>query len=173
MVLKLLASLALIGSSTAAGFLIAGSFAARPEQIRSFQAALEMLETEIGYTRTPLVEALERVGAIAVAPAGPTLRRAAALLRQNPGREPGDAWREAVGWIYPETALSPTDRQVLEQMSPYLGASDRDDQLRHLRVTMTRLKQLEEEARGEAQRNQRMWQYLGVLTGTAIVLILL
>jgi len=50
--------------------------------------------------------------------------------------------------------------------------SDRVNQSRQLQVTLTRLDGLERDARDAQKRNERLWQYLGVLTGLLVVILL-
>lgn len=71
-----------------------------------------------------------------------------------------------------KSAFRPEDYEVLEEFGKTLGMSDRVNQSRQLQVTLTRLDGLERDARDAQKRNERLWQYLGVLTGLLVVILL-
>jgi stage III sporulation protein AB len=63
--------------------------------------------------------------------------------------------------------------EVLLGLSEVLGASGRADQVRHLALARERLAGQEARAAAERARYERLARYMGVLSGAALVLILL
>ena len=60
--LKIVGSLVVLCTSTILGFYYAGIYVERVKQIRGIQYALNILESEIVYTSTPLADAFKNVG---------------------------------------------------------------------------------------------------------------
>jgi len=61
--LKIAGCLLIISAGSFAGISLARNYARRPGELRNMITALQMLETEISYTATPLPEALTRMAA--------------------------------------------------------------------------------------------------------------
>ncbi|MBO7743982.1 stage III sporulation protein AB [Paenibacillus sp. MWE-103] len=170
---KLIGAALIIFAGTMIGWLQAARYAARPNQIRQLIHALQRLETEIGYGFTPLPEAIARCAAHVPEPA-------ASLLRDVNGRlggagEPSfrESWEAAVAAIWPNTAMRQPEQAALVRLGHNLGISDREDQLKHLKLAAQQLAFEEEAARQDSARYAKMWRSLGVLTAALIVILIL
>ncbi|HLN65194.1 MAG TPA: stage III sporulation protein AB, partial [Symbiobacteriaceae bacterium] len=116
------------------------------------------------------LQAAARAGGSAV---GPLFAETARRLVSGEGMTPGDALREVWQRGAGGTALRPDDLAVLMALAGVLGASGRADQVRHLALARERLAGEEARAQEERQRYERLARYLGVLSGAALVLILI
>lgn len=170
--LKLLGAVLVLVTSSLAGFCVARGFSRRPGELQSLRASLQMLETEITYTATPLAEAMERVGARAEPGIATLFLRAGEELRAMSGCNAQEAWDRALLALYSTTALRPVDLSILRQLGASLGVSDRQDQSKHLRLAMEQLGVQMNRAAEEAGRQVKLWNYLGFLGGLAIILLL-
>jgi stage III sporulation protein AB len=170
--LKILGCALILLAGGGAGMTMAGHYARRPRDLRSLQAALKMLETEITYTATPLPEALGRVAERAGPRLAPLFNRAREELLSPSGRTAREAWESALKAFYPTSALVPSDLAVLRQLGPALGISSVQDQSKHLHLAMEQLGVEMARAEEEASRYVRLWNYLGFLGGLALVLML-
>lgn len=170
---KWLGSALVIFACSAAGFQVAARYGRRPPELAALQTGLALLVTEVEYGATPLPEALRRSGSAAGARVGLLFAETADRLEAGGGITAGEAFAAALGSGMAQTHLQPEDRSILEALAPVLGASGRADQVRHLRLALERLAAAEARARDERQRYERMARYLGVLSGAALVLILL
>lgn len=83
-----------------------------------------------------------------------------------------DAFAVALEHTKGATALRQADFDVLQEFGSTLGTSDRVHQTKHFVATFAELQRLEEEARDAQRRNERLWQYLGVLCGLLLLIIL-
>jgi len=171
-VFKLIGSLLILGVSSLLGFRVAAAYARRPTELRALQTALAVLTTEIEYGATPLPDALRQAGRAVGAPVCTLLTDAAGRMESGGGITGGEALQQALGRFAPESHLRPADLTVLQALVPVLGASDRRDQVRHLRLAVERLVGAEAQAADERQRYERMYKYVGVLSGLLVVLIL-
>lgn len=170
---KLIGAALVLLAGTLIGYMQAARYAARPRQIRHLAHALQRLETEIGYGRTPLPEALKRMAHLLQPPlTGIFDRIADELAADGGGKTVKESWEAAFQAGWPYTAMKSAERDALLRLGATLGASDRDDQLKHIRLAMVQLQSEEATAREEQQRYEKMSRSLGML-GAALVVILM
>jgi stage III sporulation protein AB len=170
---KLIGGALIVSCTSYMGYQIGGKYARRPQELRDLQTALAVLQTEIDYGATPLPEALlaaARAGGDAV---GPLFAASAAGLAAGGGATPGEAMRAAMADWAPSTALKEDDLAVIDALAGVLGASGRADQVRHLALARERLAGEEARAAEERAKYEKLSRYMGVLSGAALVLILL
>ncbi|OFW75358.1 MAG: stage III sporulation protein AB [Alicyclobacillus sp. RIFOXYA1_FULL_53_8] len=170
-VLKLLGAGLVFVSFTGLGFRIARDFRERPRQLRALMQSLRLLQAEIEYSVTPLPLALEQVARRSQAPMVDVFQTASDLLKTSDSSVLA-AFEEGLAASKAKSAFRAEDYEALEEFGKTLGMSDRVNQSRQLQVTLTRLDGLEREAREIQKRNERLWQYLGVLTGLLVVILL-
>jgi len=171
--LKVLGALLTLIVPSVVGFQIAARYGRRPGELRALQTGLSILITEVEYGAVPLPEALRSAGRAAGQPVGAIFLAAADRLRAGGGITAGEALEAALRSAAAATCLTAADRAVLAALVPVLGASGRQDQVRHLRLALERLAGAEARATAERERYERMYRYVGVLSGLALVLILI
>lgn len=154
------------------GFLVAGNYRKRPQQLRQLQAAFQMLETQICYSATPLPEALLYVSQRCHLSIAPLFKRAGERLSSRQGVTAYTAWKQSLDELYKQTALNHHDQDILLQFGMNLGNSDREEQIKHLQLLQTQLKAEEKNSNEERQKNERLWKYSGVLVGLLVVILL-
>jgi stage III sporulation protein AB len=170
---KIVGSALILGCSSYAGWQVAGRYARRPLELRDLQTALAVLQTEVEYGATPLPEALLAAARAGGPSVGPLFAGTAARLAEGGGITPGEALREAAAEWAPKTALREADLAAVGALAEVLGASGRSDQVRHLALARHRLAAEEARAMEERARYEKLARYMGVLSGAALVLILL
>lgn len=170
--LKVIGALLILFAGTAIGFVQAARFAQRPKQIRALLHLLQRLETEIGYGHTPLPEALERAAAQVGKPLADMLVSVVAKLAETEGVSMQQCWEQAVAEHWPATALGANEQGVLMRLGSSLGTSDREDQIRHLRLAMSQLQAEEGTAREDQAKYEKMCRSLGVLAGALVVILM-
>lgn len=173
MLAKVLGGLLILGATSYAGWQVGSGYARRPAQLRDLQTALAVLQTEVEYGATPLPAALHSAATVAGKAVAPLFDRTAGRLAEGGGITPGDALRAVLEEGLPESALKPEDLEVMRALAGVLGASGREDQVRHLTLARERLAGLEAQATEQRTRYERMARYVGVLSGAALVLILM
>ncbi|MGQ9498693.1 MAG: stage III sporulation protein SpoIIIAB [Desulfotomaculales bacterium] len=170
--LKLLGALLVVGSGGAAGLLVARSYARRPEELRALQGALALLSTEISFALTPLPDALMQVARRADPRVAGLFCETATSLQNRNGETVEEAWAKALDRFAARSALRDEDVAAVAELGAVLGASDCEDQARHLVLVVERLKMQGLRAEEEASKNVRLWRYLGFCAGAAMVLVL-
>lgn len=162
-------------AGTMIGFVQAARYAARPRQIRLLLHALQRLETEIGYGQTPLPQALDRIAAVITMPVSRMFGDIAAQLRAESagtGLTVKDVWERVVTDRWPDTSMRAPEQEAMLRLGHVLGASGRDDQLKHIRLAMAQLQAEEASAREDQMRYEKLSRSLGVL-GAALIVILI
>jgi len=169
---KLIGALLVLVSASMVGWQISRSYAKRPVQLRALLVALQMLETEIVYGLTPLQRAFVKVGQRVQKEIGNIFLSAAELLEQGGALSAEESLQKAILRHGAQTALRKQERDVLASLSQVLGSSDREDQQKHLRLAVTHLRGLEEEARAEQNKYEKMYKSLGFLGGLLVVILM-
>ncbi|WP_067617626.1 hypothetical protein [Alicyclobacillus acidiphilus] len=169
--LRLVGSLLVLMSTTAIGFRMAAAYRERPREIRRLLTALNHLQAEIEFQARPLPKALTEVGHRGEGTSGKLFLAAAEHLRQD-GSNVGQAFSSAISDVLGQSALRPSDLEPVQAIANSLSTMD----ARHLRsqfgLAADTLSQAEEDAREEAAKTARLWQYLGILAGVMLVILL-
>ena len=169
---KLIGAIILLAASGYTGWSIARRYARRPVELRQFITALQMLETEIIYAATPLPDALAGIAERVETGVASFFNYAAQELKTARGTSAREAWRAALGTYQTFSSLDRGDLGILNSLGQNLGISDRDDQVKHLRLTLEQLKMAQFQAEETAAKNVKLWNYAGFLGGLIIVLAL-
>lgn len=146
----------------------------RVKQLEEFRLAMRLLMAEIGYTVTPLPRALEhvqnRLGDERVK------QFFVEIVRQLGRPEVGDAslaWLRASEASRGQLSLRADDWPLIMRAAAGLGGLGRESQLKQLEAVEIQLASHTASVAANCARSERMWRYLGVLGGAALVIILL
>lgn len=170
--IKLIGMALILFAGTMIGFQQAAKFAERPRQLKQLAHALQRLETEIGYGHTPLPEALSRTADASPEPVSSIMREAALGLEQEEGISFQDSWKRAIQLHWRDTSMRSNEQSVLIRLGSTLGISDKEDQMKHLRLALQQLKAEEDAAMDDQVRYEKMWKSLGVLIAVLIVILM-
>lgn len=170
--LKFIGAMLILAAFTLFGFLQSRQYSRRPRQIRQLILLLQRMETEIVYGFTHLPEALRTLGMQIAAPLNMMFTRMANEMHAGSGKSVKEVWQEAVEEDWKLTSMKQNEKEILIQLGFTLGITDRDDQVKHLRLGIVQLQTEEEMARDEQQRYEKMWKSLGVLAGAFIVILI-
>ncbi|MDI3256602.1 MAG: stage III sporulation protein AB [Kyrpidia sp.] len=171
--LQWVGSACVLTASTGLGFYKAERLRKRVETLRSIHAGLQLLDTEIAFSATPLPRAMARVSRTCTPPGAALFEEVARALEARPDAGAGAHWEAAVLRRCQDLALQSVDAEVLVQFGRTLGLSDREDQRKHIRLASERLAVQERQAAREAAERVRMWRSLGILGGAAVVVLLM
>jgi len=131
-----------------------------------------MLETEIYYSLTPLPEALSRVGKRFESEIGQFFFQVSQLMTGNEMLTADEAWKKSLNWLKENSFLTESDIDILKNFGFNLGCSDREEQIKHLKLVQQQLLHQEGNAEKEREKNERMWRHMGFWGGLLIVIIL-
>ena len=145
----------------------------RVSELEQFERSLKLLSVEISYSRALLPYAFEAVARQLEPPLGDLYRAAAAALLSGDERSAREIWESALAGIYPHTSLTAADREIVSSLGISLGMSDGEGQLKQIGLTRQHLEIALQTAREQRQRDEKMWRYLGLAGGAALVILLL
>lgn len=170
MLLHLAAAVFMALLAIVAGFQQAIQIEHRLQSLRDFQAALKLLETEVGYAARPLPQALAHIAAAIGGKVGSFLQTVARQVDE--GKSAEQAWIGQLNETAETLALQREERALLQQFGIGLGIADRSRQLDRIAYSATRLSQIEQDARPQGEKNIRMWHALGLLGGALVFLVM-
>ena len=168
--MKLIGAVILVSACGYAGWTVSRGYARRPEELRQFISALQMLDTEITYAATPLPDALSGISERVDPRVASFFVQAAGELKSSRGTSAREAWSRALERYRAGSALDKGDLGILNSLGSSLGISDREDQGKHLRLALEQLKLAQARAEETAVKNVKLWNYVGLLGGLIIVL---
>lgn len=170
---KLIGAAFIVFSASMVGWNIAKFYAMRPQQVRSWILSLQLLETEIVYGATPLQRAFLKIGQRVQPEIGRFYLTAATYLTAEEGHSTNTCWQTSLEQHWKQTALRQEEKEVISSLGYTLGNSDREDQQKHLRLSITQLAGIEEEARLEQSKYEKMYKSLGILSGLLVAILML
>jgi stage III sporulation protein AB len=178
--LRLIAGLCLVIASYLLGQSLARRILTRLEDLYSFAHALTILSTEIGYSATPLPEALRRAGRTVGGHACEVFQAVSQHLEQTTGAwaQATDAtveraWAQALEHGETRLGIPPEDLTFVAELGSTLGRSDRQDQVAQLGRASRQLDSLARRLAPECEKNARLSRTLGLLGGLAAAILVL
>lgn len=173
MVIKVVGCFVIMACATSAGFLYASGYKKRVVELRAFQQALQMLESEILYTSTPLPRALNRTAHSMEAPVGRIFIAAAQILEDRAGYTAGEAWCMALDRTRHLLSLRVEDLDIIRSFGKNLGSTDKENQAKSFSLAKYQLRAQQVKADEERSKNERLYKNLGFLLGAALVILLI
>ncbi|MEX2104863.1 MAG: stage III sporulation protein SpoIIIAB [Bacilli bacterium] len=170
--MKLIASIMIIAASTLWGMNKAFRYSKRVNELRQLQQAFKLLETEIVYGFTPLAEAFLHISQRHNGSIGKLFAQMGIGVNDNQNLTTGQLWEVTLDRIWSETALKKRDREILHQLGAQLGATDRQDQIKHIQLALRMLESEEMDAQHEQKMYASMYRNLGVLGGLLLVILM-
>lgn len=145
----------------------------RVRQLQLFQQSLKLLVAEVAYAHSILPLAFEKVSRQAGFPVKEIYSTAAGMLGSGNDLSAQQAWDSALDQVSARTCYTEKDMEVVRALGVSLGESQKEGQLTQIELTLKRLEFVLHEAQEDKSRNERMWRYLGLLGGAALVILLL
>ncbi|MDX8046018.1 stage III sporulation protein SpoIIIAB [Gracilibacillus sp. S3-1-1] len=170
--IKLLASLFIIGASVLLGNEYANNLVNRPRYIRFFKNALQILEAEIVYSQETIKESLHAVSNQIPEPLATLFQHIADDI-QHDQDELYPIWEKHIHVFYRSNPIQVDDKEILLQFGRTLGQHDVIQQQKYIRLAINHLERTLKEADDKHHRYGKMARSVGVLIGIFIVLLLL
>lgn len=158
-------------ATTGIGFRVAKDYRDRPRQLRMLVQSMRVLRAEIEYSVMPLPQAMRRVAAKTPLPTGALWEAIADQLRPNEVSV-SEAFATAIDGVRGKLSLTTADYDGLRLLADVLGTTDRAHLAQQFDASLQHYEGLVREARESQRRNERLWQYLGVLSGLILVILL-
>lgn len=170
--LKIVGGMLVLFVSSYIGFQVAARCTKRPEQIRQMISCLGSLKSYITYACLPLDEALLQCTHGTYGPVADFFHKTADLLKANGVLTPQQAMNQVLAGMHGNLFLGAGELEVLNILGANLGGMDRHEQGNYLLMIIEQLKKFEREAMKLRDCNTKMYRYLGICSGLAIVILL-
>lgn len=170
--LKLIGSLIVILTTSVIGFSYAKVYVERVKQLRDIQYSLNMLESEIIYTATPLIEALSSVADKSNENIRMLYLKMTELLKEKKIGSVYEAFNEAYKLVKSDLYFEKEEIDIIASFMQSLGTSDIEGQKKNFNITIKKLEGFEKKADEIRNKNEKLYRYLGVCSGVLIVIIL-
>lgn len=173
MLLKLTGSLMVIAASCFLGFFLSKDCSKRPGELRTLQGLLQMLENEMCFLSNLLADSFDKIIKSSDSIVTVFFEDTINYLKNNESLNASEAWESAVRSNIKRTSLKKEDEEIIVSFGKMLGASDLEGQVKNIRLTLNQLKMQEQKAEESKKKNESMYRSLGILSGLAIVIILI
>ncbi|MBO8168189.1 MAG: stage III sporulation protein AB [Thermoanaerobacteraceae bacterium] len=167
---KLVGAVLVLGSCSYAGISFGRKYTGRVEQLRQLISALQLLQSEIDYTSTPILEVLPVLAQHTARPVACIFLKMETRLKNGSGYTAGEAWQEALDTVKPQLSLTKFDLEILYRLGTSMGSSGKEEQVKNLQLAKQQLSYQEREAAAERIRYERLYKTMGFLVGLALVL---
>ena len=142
----------------------------RVKELISIKSALNIFEAKIKFTQSPLEEIFKNISEnCSENNIKHIFRQMTMDIEQNKNIQ--KSWNDTINNI--ETNLNEQDKKILIDMGKMLGATDVDGQVSNIKITSSFIEQQLKNAEKEKEKNVKLFRTLGVVSGLAIVIILI
>ncbi len=150
------------------GKYISKQYIYRLKELEEIKNALNILKSKIKFTYEPLPEIFEEISKNTTLNISKIFTKAKEEMNNKSASE---AWENSIDEY--SGNLNKEDKQVIKTLSKLLGTTDTDGQLSQIEVTESFLDEQIRQAQEEKNKNEKLYQKLGVTIGMAIVIILI
>lgn len=172
LLIKLIGSALIITSTTLIGFCYGGKYTDRLNNLIYLEQCFKILETEIVYGANPLPEALSNVYKKGNKKVSFIFQEIKNHLQRS---KKGNLYQSfsSIEWILKNRLnLKEEDIEIILSLGRVLGSSDRLDQEKNFNFIFKQMELLQKDAKIDRDRNERLYKNLGILSGIAILIIL-
>lgn len=160
--------LAILLASSYIGFLISDKYKRRVEELKEIKKGLHIFETKIRYTGEPIPEIFSELSMNLDKNIGKLFKDASHRMQEKTAK---DAWQEAINNL--KTSMTKEDKEVLKGLGKLLGKTDIEGQVSQIDLTSNFMDSQIEKAEKELLKNDKLYRTLGVVSGLALVIILI
>ena len=171
--LKLTGICLILGVAAVVGLQLKHRLHMHLKQLIGFKEMLLMLSGEMSYARTPLTEAFRNIAARGKEPFGPLLAEVAGRLEQERGKSLYDIWKSAVEHQSKAFYFSEEEFCMLKGLGENFGYLDIQMQLNHMALDIQQVETRIGQAQQELAAKQKMYQYLSIMSGLFLILLLI
>lgn len=167
-IIKAVLAIAIIVCSTRIGILLSRKYKYRLETLDEFKNEFKIIENKIKYTYQPLEEIFYEIADISSYDVKTFFKDVADNIKAK-GAE--IAWKE--GLEKTDLNIKKEDKQTLREFGTLLGKINKEGQLNQINFTNELLDRQIEKAKREREKNESMYQKLGVIFGIGLVIVLI
>lgn len=172
MIMKLIGCSLIILAGTMSGYTMSRRLKIRLGELKSFEKVISMLRGEIRYNNSTISEAMIHVSKHTISPFDQLLEKTSVQLDAMEGRTFSDIWKNNIDDIKEGTNLSAQELTKIKNIGESLGYLDKEMQLNTFDMFIEQTKKDIVEMEKTIGGNVRLCNYLGVMGGILVVLII-
>jgi stage III sporulation protein AB len=171
--LKLLGASLVLGTAAIYGYQLKTRLSDHVRQLIALKEIFLLLAGEISYARTPLKEAFGRISNQGKAPFGTFLQEVAERLNEADGNTLYQIWMQVIEARRSEFLLNDDELSILKGLGENLGYLDVKTQMGNIELYIQQIEVRIVQAQQELAAKQKMYQYLSIMCGLFLILILI
>lgn len=171
--LKILGSLIIIVSSSLLGYSYGSTYSKRVKNLIYLRNCIQLLETEIMYSSSPIPEALENVYKKGNKEVSFIFKEIRDYLLSDRSHSLEDSFKVVCSNQKTQLSFTTEDIEVITSLGSTLGKSDRIHQQKYFKLVVTQLEGQQLDAEEKKKKNEKMYKSLGLLSGIALVILLI
>ena len=172
MAVKLIGSMIVFLSCTAAGMFLASRDKFRADELREMKRGLMLLKSEIDYSSRPLYEALIDISERLEGAVSEIFEDSGRLLKSRKVSSASEAWERTLKDRKSRTFFRKNDMEAFTAFGHNLGGNDRKCQLANIDMAVEFIDMKSEELMKKYSKDGRLFRSAGVLCGILIVVVL-
>lgn len=169
--IKIIAAIIIILSSTSLGFMFAESIKNRYMELKEIQAAIFQLQNEVFYTRTELPDAFRKVGDKCKLPINNIFHDISSMLAENKTNSVYEAFGYSIS-NNKNICITKEDKDILLNLARSLGESDLNGHINSFELAKNDLKNRIAEVNIKMLKEKKMYRYLGFSFGAVVAILL-
>ncbi len=170
--LKMIGIICILAGCTGLGLTLSEELKFRVRELQELQELMIRLRAEIRYTHEPLPEAFLHLGSAAARPFSDFFLQTAKDLQACSGKTAQEIWEKNLSNTLKGLHLSGQEKKELEKLGSMLGCLDVEMQMNVLDYYLEQLKASSLRAAQTAGNRRRLYQYLGILSGVMLAILL-
>lgn len=171
MILKTFGFIIVITSTSLIGFFYASKESFRISDLNEMKKALTILKSEIEYALSPLSMALLNISDKTKMPISNIFMQVSNEIEKRNGDEIFDIWQKSLQVNLKKTYLIKEDIEYFESFGKCLGYLDRQLQLNNIEITINYIKDKIDVLNVKSEKNKKMYNSLGILSGVLICIL--
>lgn len=172
-IMKIIGSLLVIGSSTAMGFYISINLKDRIKDMKELKKNIVILRGDIRYGNTPLPEAINSIACRQEGNFAKFFKYISDELVKLDGVRFYDIWKAAVKEKLKDTSINSKDKEYLSKLGENLGYLDKDMQINIIDLYIEQLESEITEALKVIKEKAHLYNTLGVMAGIFVTIVML
>lgn len=166
LILKLLLACGIIICSTRIGILISKKYKYRLDELDELKSQFKLIENKIKYTYCSLEDIFAQVAEISEHTVKELFLNVAKNIKKDGAQK---AWTDAIDVT--TLNIKREDKQVLKEFGTLLGKTNKEGQLNQIKYQIELLDRQIEKAKREKEKNENVYQKLGLIFGIGISII--
>ena len=167
-IIKTILAIAIIACSTRLGILLSRKYKYRLETLDEFKNEFKIIENKIKYTYQPLEEIFSEIADISSYEVKKLFEDVASNIKAKVAEL---AWKEGIDKA--DLNIKKEYKESLKEFGTLLGKVNKEGQLNQINFTNELLDRQIEKAKHEREKNETMYQKLGVIFGIGLVIVLI